>query len=53
MKNKATRIGRNRARMPVKRVIEANQVEDSGSVKKKPIIDLPLGNRACCCFIGK
>jgi hypothetical protein len=44
---------RNRARMALKRVDAGNQVEDSGVVKKKTIIDRPLGNRACCCFIGK
>jgi len=50
---KGFKTTRNRSRMPVKRVIKANQVEDSGVVKKTPIIDRPLGNRACCCFIGK
>jgi hypothetical protein len=53
MKNKGTRMPRNRSRMPVKRVDKDNQVEDSGVNKKTPIIDRPLGNKACCCFIGK
>ena len=53
MKNKGTRMARNRARMPLNRVDKDNQVEDSGVVKKKAIIDRPLENRACCCFIGK
>jgi len=39
--------------MPLKRVDADNQVGDSGVVKKAPIIDRPLGNRACCCFIGR
>lgn len=46
-------MARNRSRIPIKRVDKANQVEDSGAVKKKAIIDRPLGNRACCCSIGR
>lgn len=53
MKNKGTRMPRNRARMPLKGAIEVRQVEDSGGSKRKLVIDRPLGNRACCCFIGK
>jgi hypothetical protein len=53
MKNKGSRMARNRSRIPLKRVDAGNQVEDSGVVKKTSIIDRPLGNRACCCFIGK
>jgi hypothetical protein len=46
-------MAHNRHRIPLKRVDKDNQVEDSGVAKKTPIIDRPLGNRACCCFIGK
>ena len=46
-------MAHNRHRIPLKRVDKDNQVEDSGVAKKTPIIDRPLGNRACCCLIGK
>ena len=46
-------MAHNRHRIPLKRVDKDKQVEDSGVAKKPPIIDRPLGNRACCCLIGK
>jgi len=56
MKNKGSRMPRNRAEMPLERVDKVNQVGDSRNKAKeanKTIINRPLGNRACCCFIGK
>ena len=53
MKNKGTRMARNRARIPLKRVDNDKQVDDSGVGKKNAIIDRLLGNMACCCSIGR
>jgi hypothetical protein len=56
MKNKGVKMPQNRAEMPIERVLRANQVEDSQNKAEKAykshIIE-PLGNKACCCFIGK
>jgi hypothetical protein len=56
MKNKGVKMPQNRAEMPLQRVFKANQVEGSQNKPQKaykPITIEPLGNRACCCFIGK
>jgi hypothetical protein len=53
MKNKGSRMARNRSRIPLKRVDADNQVEDSGVIKKRAITIGPLENRACCCSIGR
>jgi len=56
MKNKGVKMPQNRAEMPLQRVFKANQVEGSQNKNQKaykPITVEPLGNRACCCFIGK
>jgi hypothetical protein len=56
MKKKGSRMPRNRAEMPLERIDKANQVGDSQNKDIKAnrcVIYRPLGNRACCCFIGK
>lgn len=56
MKNKGVKMPQNRAEIPLERVLKSNQVEGSqnkATKAHKPIIAEPLGNRACCCFIGK
>ena len=56
MKKKVVKMPQNRAEKPLERVNNTNQVEGSQNknIEAHRVAMLrPLGNRACCCSIGK
>jgi hypothetical protein len=56
MKKKGVKMPQNRAEKPLERVNTINQVEGSQNKHTEAhrvAMLRPLGNRACCCSIGK
>jgi len=56
MKKKVVKMPQNRTEKPLERVITTKQVEGSQNKHTEAYrvaMLRPLGNRACCCSIGK
>jgi uncharacterized protein involved in high-affinity Fe2+ transport len=56
MKKKGVKMPQKRSEMHLERVIKANQVDGSQNKHQEAYrvaMLRPLGNRACCCSIGK